>query len=594
MPVYKTSNPRKRVKSRAGCRTCKQRRLKCDEKLPSCSRCEKRGLSCPGYTRNVKWSDKYERWLPGEKDQDHTSSKSHADWFIQEAGKLEAAIAGRADGYTATQSGSSAVDITDSDDPTHSSITESYLPCEGRWTTSPPLSPVLHGYLEPLTDRLLRYYFSRVCGILSAFDSRQNPFRSLVQELMPTHPALLHCVLGMSAAHLHQKERGQTRSLRHRAQALSELGSNITQVIHAEKAVAPPSSSTTALLLTAIMLGMTSTWHDVSSLDLVHLQGARALFRQWNGPALCDPHCSFLVGVMAFWESLASFHVDQDVESVDYLFDVCGNTTSLGACVPNPLTGVCTVLFIYMAKVGALSRQLRHFDRLWGISSAHASNGDSYAPLLEKARAIELLVRSYSPPPLQCILETADDHTPPVHLHTMSQVYRLTILLELYRLFPGLLGPPACQTAADPGLSHSSHLLVSLAIEILTLLLSLGESTGTKAIQLLPWIIAGSALQNCVASPSPLTPFPLSCGSYASIMSICHSSMTIHYWRTVVRERIRSLHRYVGLDSVGYATRLVERVWRRADHRVGAADTTRRLVGWTEVMLEENLQTFFG
>ncbi|KAJ5175443.1 uncharacterized protein N7482_001320 [Penicillium canariense] len=33
-------------KSRAGCLTCKKRRVKCDESKPDCSRCQKRGLDC--------------------------------------------------------------------------------------------------------------------------------------------------------------------------------------------------------------------------------------------------------------------------------------------------------------------------------------------------------------------------------------------------------------------------------------------------------------------------------------------------------------------------------------------------------------------
>ncbi|KAJ5180582.1 hypothetical protein N7492_003792 [Penicillium capsulatum] len=36
-----------------GCRTCKQRRIKCDLQQPECARCIKRGLPCPGYTKHL-------------------------------------------------------------------------------------------------------------------------------------------------------------------------------------------------------------------------------------------------------------------------------------------------------------------------------------------------------------------------------------------------------------------------------------------------------------------------------------------------------------------------------------------------------------
>jgi hypothetical protein len=37
------------VKRRSGCRTCKLRRVRCDEEHPKCRNCERRGLNCDGY-----------------------------------------------------------------------------------------------------------------------------------------------------------------------------------------------------------------------------------------------------------------------------------------------------------------------------------------------------------------------------------------------------------------------------------------------------------------------------------------------------------------------------------------------------------------
>ncbi|KAE9368242.1 hypothetical protein N431DRAFT_414528 [Stipitochalara longipes BDJ] len=41
----------KKPKTRSGCKTCKIRRVKCDETKPSCQRCTKFGVSCDGYLR---------------------------------------------------------------------------------------------------------------------------------------------------------------------------------------------------------------------------------------------------------------------------------------------------------------------------------------------------------------------------------------------------------------------------------------------------------------------------------------------------------------------------------------------------------------
>lgn len=54
----------KATKSRNGCQRCKARRLKCDEGKPHCKRCQDKGISCPGYARDFRWSSKYEVLRP--------------------------------------------------------------------------------------------------------------------------------------------------------------------------------------------------------------------------------------------------------------------------------------------------------------------------------------------------------------------------------------------------------------------------------------------------------------------------------------------------------------------------------------------------
>lgn len=43
------------AKSRNGCNTCKQKRLKCDETKPACNNCTKRNILCGGYATRYKW-----------------------------------------------------------------------------------------------------------------------------------------------------------------------------------------------------------------------------------------------------------------------------------------------------------------------------------------------------------------------------------------------------------------------------------------------------------------------------------------------------------------------------------------------------------
>ncbi|KAF9890349.1 hypothetical protein FE257_006015 [Aspergillus nanangensis] len=53
-------NRRRGKKSHGGCARCKLQRLKCSEDRPSCKRCVRVGVECPGYAQNLRWSRKYE------------------------------------------------------------------------------------------------------------------------------------------------------------------------------------------------------------------------------------------------------------------------------------------------------------------------------------------------------------------------------------------------------------------------------------------------------------------------------------------------------------------------------------------------------
>ncbi|GLB05682.1 hypothetical protein AtubIFM57258_000971 [Aspergillus tubingensis] len=248
-----------------------------------------------------------------------------------------------------------------------------------------------------------------------------------------------------------------------------------------------------------------------------------------------------------------------------------------------------------MAQVGTLSRQLRLVDRLCSLTGPDKYKGEMYLSLLDKAKEIEKCVRAYAVLPVDEISATGDDLTPSSHLHTMGLVYQLSILLELYRLFPELLRSSDDQINYSPSPSEIKHFLNTLATNILTLLISITPSSRTKAIQVLPLIIAGSALQGQTQPSSSTSSLPLCIRDpIQGIMSLSSNSLITNYWRRVVMDKITSLRDYVGLDSVDHARRIVEGVWMRADSMSSRSAGACSMVSWLDVMREEKLQTFFG
>ncbi|OAL45806.1 hypothetical protein IQ07DRAFT_603739 [Pyrenochaeta sp. DS3sAY3a] len=57
------------TRSRAGCRSCKKSRVKCDERRPVCSRCDRLCLKC-AFSQQLRWVDE-----PGAQTQTHTQSQ---------------------------------------------------------------------------------------------------------------------------------------------------------------------------------------------------------------------------------------------------------------------------------------------------------------------------------------------------------------------------------------------------------------------------------------------------------------------------------------------------------------------------------------
>ncbi|EMD96094.1 hypothetical protein COCC4DRAFT_184261 [Bipolaris maydis ATCC 48331] len=96
-PANALLNKRKQTKSRNGCITCKAKRLKCDEKKPTCDQCARRVVPCGGYKKDFKWRPFEEPIVRGKSNaksrkdhiptsthsppQDHTSTHGHQHDF---------------------------------------------------------------------------------------------------------------------------------------------------------------------------------------------------------------------------------------------------------------------------------------------------------------------------------------------------------------------------------------------------------------------------------------------------------------------------------------------------------------------------------
>ncbi|KAL4814387.1 hypothetical protein BDW67DRAFT_192219 [Aspergillus spinulosporus] len=598
--------PRNRVKTRTGCLRCKQRRIKCDETHPHCNQCTRRAYDCPGYQRPLKWSAKYEvaaNDAAARKDarSKPTTNARTPDLTMNTMSSIlspSASVPGSTPQHlpmTTEFAGQDAPLYTASPDanfqdfefnnvspPQYEQTSSSFLDSVqlldafdtrlGDWadlTVSLPLP------LEDQDTRIFRHYFFKVCRINSCFDSDANPMRMQIHNQMAFSGLIYHCVLSMSAAHEGSID---STALTYRSKAVNCLKSELTRLKERTDSETPLESATdlSSALLGCILLGMTDSLDAIAYLDALSEEGI----------------------------------------STETRID------------PNPWTGVCTPLFVYLAKAGTLARQrslAKNLSNLTAGPSATSIQAQLIADLTGHAQQTEAALLQYEIPSRDCIRETADHLTPISHLQKMAQIYRLAALLEIYRNFPSLLRTESNATlrsatqrqALERPFENTTckEKLLTMATAILTLIMGLPRTSGVNCVLTIPLIIAGSTLQPVTPTftasrqtekesgnkdnyqPEIETEAATAWNTLASeILSISAQEETRLYWRDLVRERLRAVHSYVGLASVLRALDILENVWARADVQAIATSGEAELefVQWTEVMVGEKLETVLG
>lgn len=455
---------------------------------------------------------------------------------------------------------------------------------------------------KPLDDKaiiLSTHYFSNVCPINSCFDSHLNPLRSVIADLMNSSQLVVHLVMMTSASHLcHQQNEMVSVARQHRRDAISYLidNRNVTEKGRFEA------------ILGSVLLGMTSAWQDPSALGISHIHTARVLFQDTiTGPkASNDPQStSFLVGIMAYWEAMVSIITPQSPSSLDYLIPFCDQESHDALIYPNPWTGASTTIFIYAAQVNTLCRQNRLTNYLsTSIYSTDVREG-IFHEQSRKAGELEAKVLQYHPPISSRIVDADDRFTPVSHFQCLAQIYRFSVLGQLYLTFPNLLEKSnttisTLDTEPLYGTIQRSpnETVIGLAVNILNLISSVPESSGIKVLLTVPLIIAGSALQKVrghnkdIGIPDHATTFSIE----KEVLSLhCSDSMILH-WRSLVRHKLQVLHEHIGLDPILRALQLLEAVWLRSDLAVSTRPnpSTQGLIHWLDVMAEERLESIFG
>ncbi|KAK5229790.1 hypothetical protein LTR72_001322 [Exophiala xenobiotica] len=538
-------------------------------------------------------------------------------------------------------------------------------PCAMSSSINEPQEPADGPHIDSLAEGnedariLLRHYFENVCRINSVFDTADNPFRYLVLRYIKSSSLIRNCVLSMALVHrmqsdqqnMHRKVvRYHSAAIQCLSTAIENLDAQDSTIEYHSNPSGPPSNYLERLqeaLLGVMMLYNASSWLDPEDIGIGHLLSARKLFGKWLhahrdsdiSTITTGREASFIVGAMAYMETVVAFVLDQPLNAADYLEPFCHQSNDI-PIYPNPWTGVSTPIFITMARVGICVRQRRAISNLQALGWSQNTYDTMLNDVFEKVKRIESDALLYEPPARGRVKDQKASENELAELECLAYTYKLASLLELYRSFPelgtkskidhvpGTAGsftamapppPPQGKSTDDdhpPDSDPDEHrrLIYDIAINLLGLLKATAERQATSLIHTLALLISGSALYHQQPDPNPNPKQQRShdadatClrGRVTQVLSIVNMRpKVVDRWRSFVRERVRSNADFVGLESFKKVETLLEEVWSRLDNPSILNKRSRPLSSvsatkdestahWLDVMTECHLETIFG
>jgi hypothetical protein len=562
----------------------------------ACDNCTKRGYDCPGYKKALKWSTKYEVLQSNESDSQktvHPSVEYHfssidpvmfgQDFSTHQDANQELAVTLHTPSQSEPQDQESDSRISrQSNSPEEMTQWKSLLRAYYRMA-----APSISRCLQNDSTRLVEHYFRHVCVLYSGFDSRLNPFRTVIGKLWDNSSSIFYAIQSMAAAHLANNNASMgVQGLQMQRKAYGCLQQEL-QLAHVNQQVDDK------LLLTVLLLGMSSPWHEATDLGMAHLNAARGLIyprllRNDNQTEEMARNDQFFAEALIYWEMCVAFvHNEPSKRSREKLTDRtdCNEARTIGVRVmPHPWTGVGPRAQMIFAEVGRLIRSYRALSS--PLSYGVVVEEVNVAEIIAAAAAYEDELLAIRWPAMDDLVDVQDESTSKLDFIMVAEATRCSALLEIYRVFPRVLQNRFARLAQQPHIdmtgncnefffpfcgkplhhdyTDSTAWLTSLARHILLDVLGAVPTTsGTRPLQLLMIVTAAAELR---------------------LSGLCSD---IALARDFALTRFQELSTHLPAKPIFILIRLVTEVWRRCD----SGDDG---VFWLDVMHENGWQTVMG
>ncbi|KAK3400041.1 fungal-specific transcription factor domain-containing protein [Sordaria brevicollis] len=469
-----------RQKSRSGCRTCKLRRLRCDETKPGCRNCTQKRFECPGYQQRLQWSTKHEVSLPAKPTEPENfeqlitaasasivpSKAKQPSSDVQNAKPTTKAPAQTPPAnHPATPPPSEP--IVSASCPSSSSLPSPGLPLEGqdvsytamttqqsaherRTSIQPNYTLALTQPVVDIRSFLIEHWFKSVCTSWSAYDSASNPYRRLTSVLWNTSPPVFYALQSISAASLVEKLPAVMRETARNAPRLATeaIKAELVSFFNGHCTVFPR-----GLLLSLFCMSSSMCWMEARQLGQQYLRQARAVLQTLNSWTLSPEDqelLDFFNGCLIYEEMLRSVVSDDEDDFRNMLSwpdpPISTIRGTLVPSTPHPWTGVSADVFRLFGKAIALCRRSRarwrHNDGTTMRVLQSAMKDIEEATRIEEALlAIDVPTDDDDDDSTTTDITHSKESTQNItkDLRLATETYRLCSLLQLYESFPDLV-----------------------------------------------------------------------------------------------------------------------------------------------------------
>ena len=435
------------------------------------------------------------------------------------------------------------------------------------------------GQVSGLTDEdFVNYYFHNVCTIYSCFDSPQNPFRTLVADTWTSSATIYLAIQSMAAGHLanHYPSLAPL-GLRKRSQAWRYLQKDLQ--LHRVGQI-----PTETVLLSLLLLGPSSPWHQASNLGMQFLFIARNLMqnhlRESVGRASLPEleQEEFFHEALMRWEMVASF-----VDPVP--FTALGGNMQLPEqrlphsrqrLFPHPWTGVAPEIHFAVAEVGRMLRRRRTHPNIMPTTPQTSSSAHITAADDEWVKSLESFLHQIELPGTDDIANYEDVRTPSADLVMTADALRFVGLLEIYDVLPGLLQQHA----------HNDTELSGFAFATASDAMTQADSLTAMAMHTLE-TVKPIAITSAACRFLPFILLVAGCRLKLAAESSDQEQDEVVQVRYLVEARMLLLSRKYPQKPILQMLDIIKEVWQRLDQ--GGADAH-----WLDVADEKGWQTLMG